>query len=280
MATWISVAFGDPDTSAVIETEGDRLFYVRLGGKDVHPEAGGQGRALRCLLWAEAGERNHVGGRRLGDYLCGVKFVVEPGPLGMKFEIIKIDVSPMPALVVHDANGDFLPELLLQIDAMVEPSPRSDEQEKPVEIVAGLLRAIAPVDVRQHEHGRELTSRILVVDDIAANRDLLDRRLTREGHQVVAVDNGAGALDLLLVENFDLILLDLMMPGMSGFEVAGALKDAPETANIPIVVLTSKEISADDRRELQSKVTSFVQKGKAAKEQLVREIKRLRRMTV
>jgi len=110
-------------------------------------------------------------------------------------------------------------QLLLQIDAMVEPSPRSDEQEKPVEIVAGLLRAIAPVDVRQHEHGRELTSRILVVDDIAANRDLLDRRLTREGHQVVAVDNGVGALDLLLVENFDLILLDLMMPGMSGFEV-------------------------------------------------------------
>ncbi len=76
----------------------------------------------------------------------------------------------------------------------------------------------------------------------------------------------------------DLIILDLMMPGMSGFEIACALKDAPETANIPIVVLTSKEISADDRRELQWKVTSFVQKGKSAKEQLVREIKRLRRV--
>ena len=130
-------------------------------------------------------------------------------------------------------------QLLLQIDAMVEPSPRSDEQEKPVEIVAGLLRAIAPVDVRQHEHGRELTSRILVVDDIAANRDLLDRRLTREGHQVVAVDNGAGALDLLLVENFDLILLDLMMPGMSGFKVLYRLKSSSRTRHIPVIMISA-----------------------------------------
>ena len=66
-----------------------------------------------------------------------------------------------------------------------------------------------------------------------------------------------------------------MMPGMSGFEVAGALKEDPLTANIPIVVLTSKEISPDDRRELQSKVTMFVQKGTSAREQLVREIRRL-----
>jgi hypothetical protein len=73
------------------------------------------------------------------------------------------------------------------------------------------------------------------------------------------------------------IILDLMMPGMSGFEVAGALKDDVLTANIPILVLTSKEISADDRLELQSKVATFVQKGKSAREQLVREIRRLER---
>ena len=71
-----------------------------------------------------------------------------------------------------------------------------------------------------------------------------------------------------------------MMPGMSGFEVAGALKDNPKTANIPIVVLTSKEISADDRRELQAKVTTFVQKGRSAREQLVREIRRLEQRRV
>jgi CheY-like chemotaxis protein len=56
-----------------------------------------------------------------------------------------------------------------------------------------------------------------------------------------------------------------MMPGMTGLEVAGLLKDHPSTARIPILVLTSKKISADDRRELQSKVAACVQKGKSAR---------------
>src|SRR6266481_7512561 len=84
-------------------------------------------------------------------------------------------------------------QLLLQIDAMVESSRGPDlphEQEKPVEAIAGLLRAMAPVDVRQSERERAIESRILVVDDIAANRDLLERRLAREGHQVVTVESG------------------------------------------------------------------------------------------
>ena len=77
-----------------------------------------------------------------------------------------------------------------------------------------------------------------------------------------------------------MIILDLMMPGMSGFEVAGMLKDHPRTANIPILVLTSKDLTNEDRRALQSKVTSFVQKGHSAREQLVREIRRLEQRRV
>ena len=75
----------------------------------------------------------------------------------------------------------------------------------------------------------------------------------------------------------DVIILDLIMPDMTGFEVAGLLKDHPSTARVPILVLTSKEISADERRELQSKITACVQKGKSARDQLVAEIRRLRR---
>jgi CheY-like chemotaxis protein len=68
-----------------------------------------------------------------------------------------------------------------------------------------------------------------------------------------------------------------MMPGMSGFEVADSLKEDPRTASIPIVILTSKEISAGERHDLQTKVTSFVQKGKSARAQLLREIRRIGR---
>jgi CheY-like chemotaxis protein len=67
---------------------------------------------------------------------------------------------------------------------------------------------------------------------------------------------------------------------MSGFEVATGLKENPLTANIPILVLTSKDLTNSDRSELQSKVTSFVSKGKSAREQLVREIRRLEQRRV
>ena len=152
------------------------------------------------------------------------------------------DGGQMQLLPDLDKVREAADQMLQQIDAMVEPSPApnlADEQEQPVEIVAGLLRAIAPVDVGQRERGRELTGRILVVDDIAVNRDLLERRLTREGHQVVAVESGTGALDLLPAENFDLILLDLMMPGMSGFEVLCRLKSSSPTRHIPVIMISA-----------------------------------------
>src|SRR5215472_2103346 len=129
--------------------------------------------------------------------------------------------------------------LLLQIDAVVEPAALESppERAKPVEIVTDLLRAIAPVDAPELKVEREFASRILVVDDIASNRDLLARRLTREGHEVVTVEDGASALDRLVAENFDLILLDLMMPGMSGFEVLCRLKSNSHARHIPVIMI-------------------------------------------
>ncbi len=144
---------------------------------------------------------------------------------------------------------------------------------------------VKPVDrERLLDRVRQLTRntrpRLLLIDDDHSVHALLDEQMARLGYTIESAFTGESGVQTAKETTPDLIILDLMMPGMSGFEIAGALKDAPETANIPIVVLTSKEISADDRRELQSKVTSFVQKGRSAKEQLVREIKRLRRVTV
>jgi len=105
-------------------------------------------------------------------------------------------------------------------------------------------------------------------------------RLLLIGYTMESAFNGETGLAAAKANTPDVIILDLMMPGMSGFEVAGLLKDHPSTARIPILVLTSKEISADDRRELQSKVAACVQKGKSARDQLVAEIRRLRRGSV
>ena len=143
---------------------------------------------------------------------------------------------------------------------------------------------IKPVDRdRLLQRLREITTRdgsgtkprLLLIDDDAGVHALLDEELTRLGYTIDNAYSGEDGLRAALAIAPDVIILDLMMPGMSGFEVAESLKDNPHTANIPILVLTSKELTAADRDDLQSKVTSFVQKGKSAREQLVREIRRL-----
>jgi CheY-like chemotaxis protein len=80
---------------------------------------------------------------------------------------------------------------------------------------------------------------ILVVDDNPVNCDLLTRRLERQGYHAVAVESGEAALQLLDRDKFDLILLDLLMPGMSGIEVLEHLKQDSVLRNVPVIVLSA-----------------------------------------
>ncbi|HSY49883.1 MAG TPA: response regulator [Thermoanaerobaculia bacterium] len=143
---------------------------------------------------------------------------------------------------------------------------------------------VKPVDrdrlldrVRQLTASGESKTRLLLIDDDPSVHELLGEDLTPLGYTIESAFNGESGVAAAKKNAPDVIILDLMMPGMSGFEVAGMLKDNPSTAHIPILVLTSKEISPDDRRELQSKVAACVQKGTSARDQLVAEIRRLRR---
>ncbi|HYO75598.1 MAG TPA: response regulator [Thermoanaerobaculia bacterium] len=118
-------------------------------------------------------------------------------------------------------------------------------------------------------------SKLLVIDDDAAVHALLDEDLSSLGFAIDNAYSGEEGLRAAVSATPDVIVLDLMMPNMSGFEVADSLKEDPRTANIPIVVLTSKEISTDDRALLHAKVKGFVNKGSSAREQLVRELRRV-----
>ena len=82
-------------------------------------------------------------------------------------------------------------------------------------------------------------ARILVVDDTESNRDLLSRRLEKQGHRVTAVDSGPAALERLHAEPFDLVLLDIMMPDMNGYEVLEALKADRELRHLPVIMITA-----------------------------------------
>ena len=82
-------------------------------------------------------------------------------------------------------------------------------------------------------------ARLLVVDDVEANRDLLARRLRQLGHQVALADGGEAALAAVEREEFDLILLDVMMPVMDGYEVLRRLQSDPARRHIPVIMVTA-----------------------------------------
>ena len=107
-----------------------------------------------------------------------------------------------------------------------------------IDIVESVLSQVRPLAAAEPEPAVR-QSHILVVDDTAANRDLLSRRLSREGHRVTAVASGAAALAAAARGDFDLVLLDLMMPEISGFEVLCRLKAAEATRHLPVIMISA-----------------------------------------
>jgi class 3 adenylate cyclase len=102
-----------------------------------------------------------------------------------------------------------------------------------------VLKTIQPLDEVDITDARAASSHILVVDDNLSNRDLLSRRLMREGYRVTAVENGEVALGATAADSFDLVLLDMMMPGLSGFEVLCRLKADARTRHLPVIMISA-----------------------------------------
>ncbi|MGV8939667.1 MAG: PleD family two-component system response regulator [Allorhizobium sp.] len=105
-----------------------------------------------------------------------------------------------------------------------------------------------------------MTARILVVDDIPANVKLLEARLLAEYFDVLTAENGFQALEICDQTQVDLILLDIMMPGMDGFEVCERLKANPRTSHIPVVMVTALDQPSDRVRGLKAGADDFLTK--------------------
>ena len=105
-----------------------------------------------------------------------------------------------------------------------------------------------------------MTARILIVDDVAANLRLLEARLSAEYYQVATAQDGHDALELARSWQPDLILLDVMMPGLDGFETCRALKRDRATRHIPVVMLTSLDQNEERVRGLEAGADDFLTK--------------------
>ncbi|GJL95380.1 MAG: PleD family two-component system response regulator [Hyphococcus sp.] len=126
-----------------------------------------------------------------------------------------------------------------------------------------------------------MTARVLVVDDLEPNVKLLEAKLRAEYFDVLGAYSGEEAIKLAVAEQPDIILLDVMMPGMDGFETCRRLKEAPETMHIPVVMVTALDQQADRVSGLEAGADDFLTKPveDLALFARVRSLTRLKMMT-
>ena len=142
----------------------------------------------------------------------------------------------------------------------------SDYLTKPVD--TGRLTSLL-----EHYRGEQAPRPVLVVEDDPATRQVLGRALAKDGWPVVEAENGRAGLERLAEVEPAAILLDLMMPEMDGFEFLAELRKQEKWRAIPVVVLTSRDLSAQDRLRLRGQVERILQKGASSREELLRQVR-------
>jgi signal transduction histidine kinase/DNA-binding response OmpR family regulator len=186
--------------------------------------------------------------------------VVMPGMDGwMVLRALKADplTAPIPVVMVSMLDDRDIGHALGASDYLTKPFDRQ-------KLVAALRR-----------YRRDGTQRpVLVVEDDAPTREVIKRALERDGWAVSEADNGRRGLQSVARHVPDLIVLDLMMPEMDGFEFVAELRKSESGRKIPVVVVTSKEITEDDQRRLNGHVRRVLHKGSFSREELSLELRR------
>ena len=114
---------------------------------------------------------------------------------------------------------------------------------------------------------------VLLVEDDTDTREVMTRILQKAGQQVIEATNGREALNLLSVKRPTIILLDLMMPVMDGFDFLLEMRTHTEWQDIPVIVLTAKDLTEEDQRILSGRVEQVLEKSVHSREQLLQHIR-------
>jgi CheY-like chemotaxis protein len=166
------------------------------------------------------------------------------------------DVAEIPVVMVTIVDDKNLGFALGAADYLTKPIDRKR--------LSAVLRKF-----RESGTGR----RALVVDDDQTARKLVRSLLEKEGWLVAEAENGVVGLDRVKEARPDLIILDLMMPEMDGFNFAQELRRNEDCRDIPILVVTAKDVSAEDRRRLNGNVLKVLQKSDLSRAQLLDDIR-------
>jgi signal transduction histidine kinase/CheY-like chemotaxis protein len=170
--------------------------------------------------------------------------------------------SAIPVVVVSVVDNPELGLALGAIDYFIKPVEAK-------ELIARLNR----FDLK-HANGNGQV-RVLIVDDEAANRQWLTKALEPAGFTVLPASGGREAIEMATSLHPDLVLLDLMMPVVSGFDVVEALRADPSTRETPIMVLTATSLTEADRRHLNGRVSEILSRGSVASSDVVGLLRRV-----
>jgi CheY-like chemotaxis protein len=167
--------------------------------------------------------------------------------------------SDIPVLVVSVVDNPELGTALGALDYFVKPVDAKD-----------LVKRLSNFNFKQKAGGRQVC--VLVVDDEAANRDWLKQVLEPAGFQVTLATGGQEAIDLARSRIPDVVMLDLLMPEVSGFEVVEALGGHEATRSIPIMVLTAKHLTNADLDQLHGHVSTILKRGSSGAADVVKQL--------
>lgn len=170
------------------------------------------------------------------------------------FKLVREGVIGRDEVVVVNCTGHTFP---IQLEILGEGWVRDVEvpAEAPASIPReGLLAALQRLDAKVRS--------IAIVDDTAEARRLIRRILQTKGdYHLSEADNGRAGLELIRDQRPDLVVLDLMMPEMDGFAVLDALRADEATRDIPVIVVTAKELTSVEKDKLTGQIDSLLQKG-------------------
>ncbi|MBI3754012.1 MAG: response regulator [Deltaproteobacteria bacterium] len=172
------------------------------------------------------------------------------------------DTCDIPVVIVSAANNKELGFSLGAVDYLVKPV----NKEK---LISALGRLSFMTKVKRHPFS------ILAIDDEPQVLELLNDILEKEGFGVLKAANGEEGIALAIERDPDLIILDLMMPQVSGFDVLEQLKKHPTAKDIPILIFTAKDITSDDKAKLGDNIANILKKAHFSKHNLLNEIKKL-----
>ncbi len=141
------------------------------------------------------------------------------------------------------------------------------------DVVVKPISEVSVLDSVRQALAEQKDATILVVDDNEADRTLLESILTSAGHEVVTVDGGQAAIDWLVENQASLVLLDLMMPNVTGFDVLRFIRDNQALSDIPVLVVSAKDLTPEEERVLSRRYADLIQKGGLVQELLLAEVK-------